>query len=150
MGAGGSKPAEKQVVENPPPAGSEKTSLVYNLPSGPRLDGISRSLANDCPGCTLRIVAGVSGSSVKITRQFGTASFRECSSYQRDLQMTKEKKMSWIDFMNNLESGNYMRDLGNGYCEEIGISPEEAMKVKNGGEYKENVLKTVRIRKQGF
>ena len=58
--------------------------------------------------------------------------------------------MSWMDFMNNLEAGNYMRDLGNGYCEEINTTPEDAMKVKSGGEYKEDIIRTVRIRKQGF
>lgn len=152
MGGGGSKPApQPAVVEQPPPAGSEKANIVYSFSEAePRLDGLSRALANDCAGCTLRITAGLSGSSVKITRQFGTASIRQCSSYARDLQMTKDKKMSWMDFMSNLEAGAYMRDLGNGYCEEIRVSPEDSMKVKNGGEYKEDIIKTVRIRKQGF
>lgn len=152
MGGGGSKPApQPTVIERPPPAGSEKANIVYSFSATePRLDGLTRTLANDCPGCTLRISAGVSGSSVKITRQFGTANYKQCSSYDRDLKLTKDKKMSWMDFMNNLEAGNYMRDLGNGYCEEINTTPEDAMKVKSGGEYKEDIIRTVRIRKQGF
>lgn len=153
MGGGGSKPAPAPtVIENPPPAGAKETNIVYNFAAQPRLDGISRAIANDCTGtCTLQIGTGVSGSSVKISRQFGTASFRQCNSYKNALQMTKDKKMSWIDFINNIESGNYMRDIGNGYCEEITITPEGAAKVKGGDEFKEGeYIKTARIRKQGF
>jgi len=153
MGGGESKPAPAPtVVEQPPPAGSEKSNIVYNFTSEPRLDGISRSLANDCTGtCTLQIATGVTGSSVKIIREYGTASFRQCNSYKQALQMTKDKKMSWVDFINNIQAGNYMRDLGNGYCEEITITPEGATKVKGGDEFKEGeYIKTARIRKQGF
>lgn len=153
MGGGGSKPApEPKVIEQPPPAGSKETSIVYNFTSQPRLDGISRSLADQCPGtCTLQIATGVTGSSVKIMRKYGTASFKQCSSYKNALEMTKNKQMSWIDFINNIQAGNYMRDLGNGYCEEITITPEGAERVKKGDEFKEGeYIKTARIRKQGF
>lgn len=152
MGGGESKPPpQPTVIEQDPPAGSGQSNNVYSFTEAePRLDGISRTFANNCGGCRFIITTGTSGSSVKVTRQFGTASFRQCNSYKRELQMANDKKLSWMDFISNLEAGNYMRDLGNGYCEEVRISAEEGLKVKEGGQFSEDKVETVRIRRQGF
>jgi hypothetical protein len=146
MGGGGSKPAEPVIVEDEPPAGSEESSIVYpNRPGLPRLDGISRTLANECNNCNLQVVSGISSSSVKISREFGTVSFKQCTRYYADLRRVREKKMSFQDFLNNLQEGVYYRGQDNGFCEQIQLSSEDAAKMTKIEEYDEGKLRSVRI-----
>jgi hypothetical protein len=149
MGGGGSKPAPSPtIVEQPPPAGSEESSIVYaDRPNSPRLDGLTRSLANDCaPGnCVLQVVPGISSSSVRISREFGVVSEFQCRKYGRDLNRVRNREMSFPDFQRNLQAGRYLRNLGNGYCEQVEL-PEE---VKSINEYDEGKLRTVRIQMIG-
>lgn len=146
MGGGGSKPIEPVITEDEPPAGSEETSIVYpNRPGLPRLDGISRALANECNGCNLQVVSGISSSSVKVSREFGTVSFKQCTRYYADLKKVREKKMSFQDFKNNLLNGVYYRGQDNGYCEQVELSSEDAMKMNKIEDYDEGKLKSVRI-----
>lgn len=147
MGGGGSKPAPAPtIIEQPPPAGSEERSVVYpDRPNAPRLDGLTRALANDCaPGkCVLQVVPGISSSSVRLSREFGVVSEFQCQRYDTDLKRVRNKQMSFQDFQRNLQAGRYLRNLGNGYCEQVEL-PEE---VKSLGEYDEGKLRTIRIQK---
>jgi hypothetical protein len=147
MGGGGSKPAPAPtVIEQEPPAGSGESSIVYpDRPETPRLDGISRSLANECNGCELQVLSGISSSSVKVSREFGVVGENQCARYQRDLKRVREKKMSWQDFLNNLQSGRYLRNLNNGYCEQVELPSDEAQKVTKVEEFDEGKLRSVRI-----
>lgn len=147
MGGGGSKPAPPPtVIEQEPPAGSGESSVVYpDRPETPRLDGISRSLTNECNGCSLQIVSGVSSSSVKVSREFGVVGENQCLRYQRDLKKVREKKMSWQDFLNNLQSGRYLRNLNNGYCEQVELPSDVSQKVTRVEEFDEGKLRSVRI-----
>lgn len=146
MGGGGSKPIEPVIVEDEPPAGSEESSIVYpNRPGLPRLDGISRTLANECNNCNLQVVSGISSSSVKISREFGTVSYKQCTRYYADLKNVKEKKMSFQDFLNNLQNGVYYRGQDNGYCEQVQLSSEDAATMTKIEEYDEGKLRSVRI-----
>ncbi len=146
MGGGGSKPIEPVITEDEPPAGSEESSIVYpNRPGLPRLDGISRTLANECNGCNLQVVSGISSSSVKITREFGTVSFKQCTRYFADLKKVREKKMSFQDFKNNLQNGVYYRGQDNGFCEQVELPSEEAAKMNKIEDYDEGKLRSVRI-----
>ena len=145
MGGGGSKP-EPVIIEDEPPAGSEESSIVYPNRAGlPRLDGISRTLANECNNCNLQVISGISSSSVKISREFGTVSYKQCTRYYTDLKNVKEKKMSFQDFMNNLQNGIYYRGQDNGYCEQVQLSSEDAAAMTKIEEYDEGKLRTVRI-----
>lgn len=146
MGGGGSKPAELVITEDEPPAGSEESSMVYpDRPGMPRLDGISRSLANECNNCSLQVVSGISSSSVRISREFGSISYKQCTRYKTDLKNVREKKLSFQDFLNNLQSGLYFRDLNNGYCEKLELSSEDATKMTKIEDYDEGKLRSVRI-----
>lgn len=147
MGGGGSKPAPAPtVVEQEPPAGSGETSIVYaDRPETPRLDGITRAIANECNGCILEVVSGVSSSSVKISREFGVVSENQCRKYANDLKRVREKKFSFQDFLNNLQNGKYLRNLGNGYCEQVQLSSEDAMKTTKIEQFDEGKLRSVRI-----
>lgn len=146
MGGGGSKPSEFTITEDQPPAGSEESSMVYpDRPGMPRLDGISRSLANECNNCSLQVVSGISSSSVKISREFGSISYKQCTRYKNDLKDVREKKLSFQDFLNNLQSGVYFRDLNNGYCEKVELSSEDATKMTKIEDYDEGKLRSVRI-----
>jgi hypothetical protein len=146
MGGGGSKPATPTIIEEEPPAGSGESSIVYpDRPETPRLDGISRSLANECNGCLLQVISGVSSSSVKISREFGVVGENQCLRYQRDLKKVREKKLSFQDFLNNLQGGQYLRNLNNGYCEQVELSSDEAKKTTKLEEFDEGKLRSVRI-----
>lgn len=149
MGGGESKPAPPPtVIEQEPPAGSGESSIIYPDREGkPRLDGITRSLANECSKCDLRVSSGISSSSVRISREFGEVTSRQCSRYATDLRKVRESKMSIQDFLGNLQLGKYLRNLNNGYCEQVELSSEEALKVTDKDKFDESKLRSVRIQK---
>lgn len=149
MGGGQSKPAPPPtVIEQEPPAGSGQSSIIYpERPDTPRLDGISRSLANECSQCILQVASGISSSSVKISREFGEVSEVQCRKYTTDLKNVRDKKMSFQDFIGNLQAGRYLRNLNNGYCEQIELSGEELSKVTKLEQFDESKLRSVRIQK---
>lgn len=49
------------------------------------------------------------------------------------------------DFLNNLQAGRYYRDLGNGFCEQVELSGDEAAKVTSIGQLNEGAFRSVRI-----
>ena len=149
MGGGGSRPAPAPtVVEQDPPAGSGQSSIVYaDRPDTPRLDGLTRSLSNDCNGCSFQIKSGISSSSVKLSREFGEVTDLQCKRYTTDWKRVNEKQMSLQDFLGNLQAGRYLRNLNNGYCEQIILSPEELQKVKKPEQFDVGKLESVRIQK---
>lgn len=145
MGNQPSQPAPT-VIEQEPPAGSGESSVVYpDRPETPRLDGITRALANECDRCQLQVLSGISSSSVKVSREFGVVGENQCLRYQRDLKKVRDRMMSWQDFLNNLQAGRYLRNLGNGYCEQVELPAEEAEKVTRVEEFDEGKLRSVRI-----
>ncbi len=149
MGNEASQPAPT-VIEDEPPAGSGQSSMVYpNRPETPRLDGVSRSLANECNECKLQVVSGISSSSVKVSREFGVVSQRQCMRYATDLKRVRDKMMSWQDFLTNLQAGRYLRNLENGYCEQVELPPpaEEEKLPTKVEEFDEGKLRSVRIQK---
>lgn len=149
MGGGGSRPAPPPtVVEQEPPAGSGQSSIVYaDRPDTPRLDGLTRSLSNECNGCSLQIASGISSSSVKLSREFGEVTDVQCKRYSNDRKRVDDKQMSFQDFLGNLKAGRYLRNLNNGYCEQITISEEDSTKVKKIGDVTDDKLQSVRIQK---
>ena len=149
MGGGESKPAPPPtVIEQEPPAGSGESSILYpDRPGKPRLDGVTRALANECSTCDLRVSSGISSSSVRLSREFGEVSARECSRYATDLRRMRENQMSIQDFLGNLQAGKYLRNLNNGFCEQVELSSDEAMKVTTKDQFDEGKLRSVRIQK---
>jgi hypothetical protein len=149
MGGGGSRPAPPPtVVEQDPPAGSGESSIVYaDRPETPRLDGLTRTIANECNGCKLEVKSGISSSSVKLSREFGEVTDVQCKRYRDDKKRVTDKKMSFQDFLGNVKAGKYLRNLDNGYCEQVTMTEEDAKKFKNIGEFDENKLQSVRIQK---
>jgi hypothetical protein len=149
MGGGPSKPAPPPtVVEEQPPAGSGQSSIIYpDRPDTPRLDGLTRAIANECNECKLEVKSGISSSSVKLSREFGEVTDLQCKRYKDDKKRVTDKKMSFQDFLGNVKEGKYLRNLENGYCEQVTMSEEDAKKFKNIGEFDENKLQSVRIQK---
>lgn len=150
MGSGSSKPPPPPtVVEQPPPAGSGEGSILYpSTPKTPRLDGITRSLANECDRCTLQVLTGSSVSSVKVSREYGSVSESQCKRYADDKKRVQDKRFSLQDFLNNLKAGRYYRDLNNGFCEQVELSEDDAAKVTTVEQYNEGALRSVRIQKK--
>jgi hypothetical protein len=139
-------PPPPTITEQEPPAGSGQSSIVYaDRPETPRLDGITRAIANECNGCSLQVVSGVSSSSVKVTREFGVVSENQCRTYSNDLKRVRNKQFSFQDFLNNLQAGQYLRNLNNGYCEQVQLSSEDAARTTKIEEFDEGKLRSVRI-----
>ena len=149
MGGGGSRPAPAPtIVEQEPPAGSGQSSIIYaDRPDTPRLDGLTRSLSNECNRCSLQIASGISSSSVKLSREFGEVTDVQCKRFTTDWKRVNEKQMSFQDFLGNLQAGRYLRNLNNGYCEQVILSPEELQKMKKPEQFDTNKLQSVRIQK---
>ena len=149
MGGGGSRPAPAPtVVEEPPPAGSGQSSIIYPDRKGtPRLDGLTRSMANECNNCILRVTSGTTSSSVKLSREFGEVTDMQCQRYKDDRKRVTDKKMSFQDFLGNLKAGRYMKDLSNGHCEQITVTEENATKMTKIEDVTDDKLQSVRIQK---
>lgn len=148
MGNASSGPSPPTVNEEAPPGGSGESSMIYPARDGtPRLDGISRTLTDECKECVLRISSGISSSSVKLTREFGTVSILQCRRYADDKKRVTDKQMSIQDFIGNLQSGRYLRDLNNGFCEQVQLPEDEAEKVTKIEEFKEDKLQSIRIQR---
>ena len=148
MGGGGSKPRPPTpVIEDPPPAGSGRGSILYpNTPRTPRLDGISRSLANQCNRCKIEVVSGVSVSSVQLSREYGGVPMQTCQTYQTDRARVVNQQMSLQDFLNKAQAGEYYQDLNNGFCKRVELSREDAAGITSADQVTDK-LKTVRIQK---
>jgi hypothetical protein len=149
MGGGGSRPAPAPtVVEQEPPAGSGESSIVYaDRPETPRLDGLTRSMANECDGCNLQVTMGITSSSIKLSREFGEVTDVQCKRYTTDWKRVNDKEMSLQDFLGNLQAGRYLRNLNNGYCEQVILSAEDLQKVKKPEQFDIGKLQSVRIQK---
>lgn len=151
MGGGSSKPRgppPPTIVEQPPPAGSGETSILYpDRPDTPRLDGISRTLADECDGCRLEVVTGATTSSVRMSREYGGVTEFQCRRYADDLKRVRAKEFSFQDFLNNLQAGRYYRNLGTGFCEQVELSNDAALRMSSINDYNEGSLRSVRIQK---
>jgi hypothetical protein len=141
-------PPPPTIVEEEPPAGSGESSMVYpDRPGAPRLDGLTRSMANECEGCNLQVTSGFTSSSIKLSREFGEVTEIQCKRYKTDKKKVQDNQMSFQDFIGNLKAGRYLRNKDNGYCEQVTITEEDAKKFKNIGEFDEAKLQSVRIQK---
>jgi hypothetical protein len=141
-------PPPPTIVEEEPPAGSGESSMVYPDRAGtPRLDGLTRSIANECEGCNLQVTSGFTSSSIKLSREFGEVTEIQCKRYKTDKKKVQDNQMSFQDFIGNLKAGRYLRNKDNGYCEQVTISEEDAKKFKTIGEFDEAKLQSVRIQK---
>ena len=141
-------PPPPTIVEEEPPAGSGESSMVYpDRPGAPRLDGLIRSMANECEGCNLQVTSGFTSSSIKLSREFGEVTEIQCKRYKTDKKKVQDNQMSFQDFIGNLKAGRYLRNKDNGYCEQVTITEEDAKKFKTIGEFDEAKLQSVRIQK---
>jgi len=80
---------------------------------------------------------------VRLSREFGFVSEFQCQRYDTDLKKVRNKQMSFQDFVRNLQAGKYLRNLGNGYCEQVEL-PEPVVSLD---QYDEGKLRTIRIQK---
>ena len=143
MGGGGSKTAfPPRIVQEPYPSASSLNNL-----------SLSPGTTAACAACDIELDNRATTSSVKLTRDFGNISNKECMGYQRDLEAVKNKEMSFRDFFVNLQAGNYSRPVSrteNGeFCEQVLFSDEDAKTINSLEDFDKNIskLKSIRIRK---
>ncbi len=143
MGGGGSKRAfPPRIVQEPYPSASSLNNL-----------SLSPGTTSACAACDIELDNRATTSSVKLTRDFGNISNKECMGYQKDLEAVKNKEMSFRDFFVNLQAGNYSRPVSrteNGeFCEQILFSDDDAKNINSLEDFDKNIakLKSIRIRK---
>lgn len=98
MGSGSSKQGEAtiQVFREDP------------YPPQQGLAGVSVGGAQGCSRCVLKVNAGVSTSSVKLRREYGSVSASECKQYGQDADAVRGKRMAFAEFKRNLMNGKYL------------------------------------------
>lgn len=144
MGAGESKPP-------PPPL-----RIDDPYPGNKGIDGISISMAEACATCELAVSPGISSSTAKLTRLFGTAGEQECNNLIKAVMDTVAGKMSYGDFKGQFKTGNLMVTKyidGEPHCQVYGFKDDaqEALLddiFKWGAAYNAGLLTMVRVRKQ--
>ena len=72
-----------------------------------------------CGPCRLAVAKGVSASSAKLYREFGTISSRECGTFTEDTRKVSEKEMAFDEYKSNLTSGKYYERQDNGFCSQL-------------------------------
>ena len=121
------------------------------IPSGLGADGISLSQAVKCKDCTLEVDTNISSSTVKLTRELGDISKTECASYIRDGLKVSQGILGLQEFLAKLRAGEYARETttqdGQVYCQMLGISEENAAKVKTPQDITDDKLERGRVRK---
>lgn len=143
MGGGGSKyEFPPVIVQEPYPSASSLNNL-----------SLSPGTTAACAACDIELDNRATTSSVKLTRDFGNISNKECMGYQTDLEAVRKKEMSFRDFFVNLQAGNYSRPVSrteNGeFCEQVLFSDEDAKTINSLEDFDKNLskLKSIRIRK---
>lgn len=72
------------------------------------LSGVSIGTSQGCTKCVLKVNAGISTSSVKLRREYGTVSVADCKRYGQDYQDVKQRRMAFNEFKRNLMNGKYL------------------------------------------
>ncbi len=72
------------------------------------LSGVAVGTAQGCSKCVLKVNAGISTSSVRLKREYGTVSVADCKRYGQDYQNVKARRMAFIEFKRNLMNGKYL------------------------------------------
>jgi len=115
MGAGSSQPKAPTIVHRDPP------------PNAQALRGLSVNGSQGCkPGrCVLIVPQGVSSSSVKLSREQGSVSLKECQQLAQDTAAVQAQRMALDEFKGNLVAGKYFRQQTNGYCSQLMLTDDE-------------------------
>ena len=144
MGGGQSKPPPPPLYINDP------------YPGNSGIDGISISMAEACATCELSVAPGISSSTAKLTRRFGTAGEQECNNLVQAVLDTVSGKMTYNDFKGQLKAGRLMVTKtidGEPHCQVYGFKDDEQEAAlddifKWGAAYNGGFLPLVRVRKQ--
>lgn len=75
------------------------------------IDGLSDKTALNCQNCNMSIAKGISTSTVKILREYGTVTMQECSEFSKDIQRVRSREMAFREFKRNLQAGKYLRQI---------------------------------------
>jgi hypothetical protein len=110
--------------------------IIYDpKPVQTPIDGISISSAQECDRCSLQVTPGISTSTIKLDRDFGDISRAQCESFKKDEQAVRDKKLTFADFKSRLVAGKYARPAGEGYCEQLALSQDDAATMKSWEDY---------------
>lgn len=72
------------------------------------LSGVAVGTSQGCTRCVLKVNSGISTSSVKLRREYGTVSTADCKRYGQDYKNVQERRMAFSEFKKNLMSGKYL------------------------------------------
>lgn len=100
MGGGQSAPAKAPPVIREEP-----------YPPQRGIDGLAVGSALQCQNCNMSVAKGISTSTVKILREYGTVTMQECSEFSKDIQRVRSREMAFREFKRNLQAGKYLRQI---------------------------------------
>lgn len=77
---------------------------------GHSIDGVSigSSGTTECDNCSLRITPGVSASSIRMFREYGNVTLKDCALFSEDVEKVNKNEMAFQEFKRNLGNGKYL------------------------------------------
>jgi hypothetical protein len=113
--------------------------------------------ADECTACRLSIDTRVTTSSLRLKRDVGSIGPNECLQYGYDIQRVKGGELSFRDFFDKLQNGDYWQpsktapDGSMGFCAQIKFPDAVAATVTDFASFeaKKAQLETLRIRQVG-
>lgn len=121
-------------------------------------NGIALSQTEECNGCRLGVDTRTTTSSVTLKREGSVITAEQCDKYKVDVDRVVNKTLGKTDFVMNVRTGSYARDVsnvgGNRYCEEVSLLDDDptGSKILDAADTSfrdniKNLLKGGRIRK---
>lgn len=87
--------------------------IVIQEPYPPEkgIDGLAFASALDCSKCMLSVEEGISTSSARIGREYGSTTYAECGKFYEDIGKVERREMAFAEFKRNLQQGKYLRPV---------------------------------------
>ncbi len=92
---------------------SKMPDIVIQEPYPPEkgIDGLAFASAWDCSTCQITVQEGISTSTVRIGREFGTTTYTECAKFYEDIGRVERREMAFAELKRNLQQGKYLRPV---------------------------------------
>ena len=75
------------------------------------IEGLAFSAAKDCSKCVLSVEEGISTSTVRLQREYGTTTYMECGKFYEDIGKVERREMAFAELKRNLQQGKYLRPV---------------------------------------
>jgi hypothetical protein len=113
--------------------GSKLNMSIKELPypQSRNTEGLLVQKAQGCSTCILTIPRGVSTSTVKMTREFGSITIQQCRRLDDDVGKVGRGEMALAELKTRLRAGKYYRESASGFCKQIVVPDDKLSQVVN-------------------